>query len=142
MKAMAARQYLRMFEPKLLTVLRAGYGWVDLRRDAIAGLTVAIVALPLAMALAETPKVFILRMRLVPIIDASGVHALRMLLQRCRKRGIVLVVSGLQAQPLRVVHQMHLTPQDGALHFVPDFESAVALAHRLGNETSSQDTER
>ena len=49
---MAARQYLRMFEPKLVTVLRAGYGWSDMRRDAIAGLTVAIVALPLAMALA------------------------------------------------------------------------------------------
>jgi SulP family sulfate permease len=89
----------------------------------------------------KAPKVFILRMRLVPIIDASGVHALRMLLQRCRKRGIVLVVSGLQSQPLRVVQQMHLTPQEGALHFVPDFGSAVALADRLVNEPSMQDAE-
>ncbi len=89
----------------------------------------------------KTPKVFILRMRLVPIIDASGVHALRMLLQRCRKRGIVLVVSGLQAQPLRVVRQMHLTPQDGALHFVADFASAVALSGQLVNDPSRQDTE-
>src|SRR5688500_5617436 len=46
------RQYLRMFEPKLLTVLREGYRLQDLRADAIAGLTVAVVALPLAMALA------------------------------------------------------------------------------------------
>ena len=46
------RQYLRMFEPKLLTVLREGYRLQDLRADALAGLTVAIVALPLAMALA------------------------------------------------------------------------------------------
>ncbi len=38
--------------PKLLTVLRQGYGFGDLRSDAIAGLTVAIVALPLSMALA------------------------------------------------------------------------------------------
>ena len=38
--------------PKLLTVLREGYGAAALRADAIAGLTVAIVALPLAMALA------------------------------------------------------------------------------------------
>ncbi|WP_199268712.1 SulP family inorganic anion transporter [Cognatiluteimonas profundi] len=89
----------------------------------------------------KAPKVFILRMRLVPIIDASGVHALRMLLQRCRKRGIVLVVSGLQTQPLRVVHQMHLTPQDGALHFVPDFATALALANKLVNEPSRQDAE-
>jgi SulP family sulfate permease len=40
-----------MFTPKLLTVLREGYGWPQLRADAFAGLTVAIVALPLAMAL-------------------------------------------------------------------------------------------
>lgn len=39
------------FTPKLLTALREGYGKRDLRADAIAGLTVAIVALPLAMAL-------------------------------------------------------------------------------------------
>lgn len=37
--------------PKLITVLRQGYGRSDLRADAIAGLTVAIIALPLAMAL-------------------------------------------------------------------------------------------
>jgi len=39
------------FVPKLITVLREGYGRDGLQRDAIAGLTVAIVALPLAMAL-------------------------------------------------------------------------------------------
>jgi len=37
--------------PKLVTVMREGYGHDRLRRDAVAGLTVAIVALPLAMAL-------------------------------------------------------------------------------------------
>jgi SulP family sulfate permease len=40
------------FTPKLLTVLREGYGPADLRADALAGLTVAIVALPLSMAIA------------------------------------------------------------------------------------------
>lgn len=39
------------FTPKLLTVLREGYGWQRLRADLLAGLTVAVVALPLAMAL-------------------------------------------------------------------------------------------
>lgn len=38
--------------PKLLTVLREGYGLQNFRADAIAGLTVAIVALPLSMAIA------------------------------------------------------------------------------------------
>jgi SulP family sulfate permease len=39
------------FTPKLLTTLREGYGADRLRADLVAGLTVAIVALPLAMAL-------------------------------------------------------------------------------------------
>jgi SulP family sulfate permease len=40
------------FLPKLLTVWREGYGLAHLRADALAGLTVAIVALPLSMAIA------------------------------------------------------------------------------------------
>ena len=40
------------FVPKLVTVLRDGYGASDLRKDAQVGLTVAIVALPLSMAIA------------------------------------------------------------------------------------------
>lgn len=38
--------------PKLYTTLTTGYGWGPFRADLLAGLTVAIVALPLAMALA------------------------------------------------------------------------------------------
>ncbi|NBE06598.1 SulP family inorganic anion transporter [Paragemmobacter ruber] len=40
------------FLPKILTVLGEGYRASDLRADALAGLTVAIVALPLSMAIA------------------------------------------------------------------------------------------
>ncbi len=39
------------FTPKLVSILRAGYGFADFRADTLAGLTVAVVALPLAMAL-------------------------------------------------------------------------------------------
>lgn len=40
------------FVPKLVSVLREGYGLAAFRADAVAGLTVAIVALPLSMAIA------------------------------------------------------------------------------------------
>jgi len=79
----------------------------------------------------QTPKVFILRMRLVPIIDASGVHALETLLDRCHRRGIVVIVSGLQSQPRRVIQKMNLHPREGELHFVANFESALELARSL-----------
>ncbi len=44
--------FRELFTPKLVTVLREGYHLPQLRADAIAGLTVAIVALPLSMAIA------------------------------------------------------------------------------------------
>jgi SulP family sulfate permease len=50
---MSARRFAlgEAFTPKLVTIFREGYRVADLRADALAGLTVAIVALPLAMAL-------------------------------------------------------------------------------------------
>jgi SulP family sulfate permease len=44
--------FAELFTPKLVTVWREGYGLRDLRADAISGLTVAVVALPLSMAIA------------------------------------------------------------------------------------------
>jgi SulP family sulfate permease len=44
--------FAELYAPKLITVLREGYGVADFRADVISGLTVAIVALPLSMAIA------------------------------------------------------------------------------------------
>src|SRR4030081_1724365 len=41
-----------LFTPKLVTILREGYDLSNLRSDATAGLTVALGALPLSMAIA------------------------------------------------------------------------------------------
>ena len=51
-KADRAPSFADLFTPKLMTVLREGYRLQHLRADVIAGLTVAIVALPLSMAIA------------------------------------------------------------------------------------------
>jgi len=48
----ARARFADLYMPKLVTVLREGYGLGDLRTDAISGLTVAVVALPLSMAIA------------------------------------------------------------------------------------------
>jgi sulfate permease, SulP family len=44
--------FAELYAPKLITVLREGYHLADFRADLITGLTVAIVALPLSMAIA------------------------------------------------------------------------------------------
>jgi sulfate permease, SulP family len=48
----AEPSFVELYTPKLVTVLREGYGLAKLKADAISGLTVAIVALPLSMAIA------------------------------------------------------------------------------------------
>ncbi len=48
----AQPSFAELFTPKLVTVFREGYRLQNLRADIIAGLTVAIVALPLSMAIA------------------------------------------------------------------------------------------
>src|SRR5688572_904918 len=44
--------FTELYTPKLVTLLREGYRLGDLKADMVAGLTVAIVALPLSMAIA------------------------------------------------------------------------------------------
>jgi SulP family sulfate permease len=51
-RAASRPSFAEMFTPKLVTVLREGYDARALKDDAVAGLTVAIVAIPLCMAIA------------------------------------------------------------------------------------------
>jgi sulfate permease, SulP family len=48
----AAESYADLFKPKLITTLKEGYSTQKFAADVIAGLTVAIVAMPLAMGIA------------------------------------------------------------------------------------------
>ncbi len=81
--------------------------------------------------IARWPRVFILRLRLVPLIDATGVAALGALIEHCHRQGTHVILSGAQEQPRRVLRQMGLAPQDGRVSMVADFPEAVALARRL-----------
>jgi SulP family sulfate permease len=73
-------------------------------------------------------RVFILRMRLVPLIDASGVAALRQLLNRCARGGTLLVLSGLREQPKAILEQMGVRADGTRLRFTSDFAEAIAVA--------------
>jgi SulP family sulfate permease len=48
-------------------------------------------------------RTLILRMGRVPVIDATGEKALRAILEECKKKEIVLLISGLQPQPREVL---------------------------------------
>jgi sulfate permease, SulP family len=72
----ASPSFSEQYLPKLITVLREGYGRQALRADLIAGLTVAIVALPLSMAIAIASGVGPERGLFTAIIGGTIVSAL------------------------------------------------------------------
>src|SRR5580658_8198779 len=78
----------------------------------------------------KPPRVFILRLRLVPLIDASGVAALRALLARCQRHGPRVILSGLREQPRAILAQMGVRPDGERLEFADNFAAALALAGR------------
>ena len=83
----------------------------------------------------DTPRAFILRMRYVPLIDASGVTALEQFAQRCRRKGTALVLSGVQPQPLAALRQMGFDRHPGVLGFARDFDAALALVEKKAATT-------
>jgi len=74
------------------------------------------------------PRVFILRLRLVPLIDASGVTALRQLLKRCAHNHTRVILSGLREQPRAILAQMGVKADGTNLQFAENFAAAVELA--------------
>jgi SulP family sulfate permease len=68
--------FAELYTPKLFTVLREGYGLKDLRADILAAMTVAIVALPLSMAIAIASNVTPSRGLYTAIIGGFVVSAL------------------------------------------------------------------
>ena len=72
----ASPSFSEQFLPKLVTVFNEGYGRAELRADALAGLTVAIVALPLSMAIAIASGVGPERGLITAIVGGAVVSAL------------------------------------------------------------------
>jgi SulP family sulfate permease len=122
-------------------------GEPDQRAQLPAGVEVFQISGPLFFAVAnrlddvmnqflKPPRVFILRMRLVPLIDASGVTALTQVIERCRRHGTRVILSGLREQPRRILAQMGVVEGGDELRFARDFSDALRLA-RSDDERSS-----
>ena len=89
-------------------------------------------------AFGRPPRVFILRLRQVPLIDASGATAIINLLARCRREGIALIFTGLQPQPASILRDMGVVADGSTLRYAGDFAQAVAmLSEQPGKSTSA-----
>ena len=78
-----------------------------------------------------SPKVFVLRMRQVPMIDASGMHALKEFHQRCQKQKISLLLSGIQPQTESDLKEFGLTSLIGERHIFPHIDGALTKAEEI-----------
>jgi SulP family sulfate permease len=81
--------------------------------------------------LSRPPRVFILRMRRVPAMDATGLHALEEFFDKCRRQGTTLLLSGIHAQPLFVLTQHRLYEAIGSDNLLANIDDALDRARQL-----------
>jgi SulP family sulfate permease len=78
--------------------------------------------------LGQPPRVIILRMRLVPLLDASGAQALEAFVEQARLAGAEVIFSGVQQQPRSMLGRVGLGETSMKLSYAADYARAQALA--------------
>src|SRR5690242_4674262 len=77
---------------------------------------------------AGKPKVLILRMRRVPVLDATGLHALTDVVHRSRRDGTLVLLAEVQPQPLQALRRSVVIDEIGEEHICPTLEAALGRA--------------
>jgi SulP family sulfate permease len=77
------------------------------------------------------PKVVIFRMRRVPYLDATGLNALVTATKALHKRGIHLILSAPQSQPMDMMLRSGFLRLLGERNIAPNINDALALAQAI-----------
>jgi SulP family sulfate permease len=81
--------------------------------------------------IAGKPKVLIIRMRNVLLLDSTGMHALRDVVHRSRKDGTAVLLSDLHMQPLVALTGSTVLEEIGSENVFPDLDDALQRARDL-----------
>ncbi len=76
-------------------------------------------------------KVVILRMRSVPVIDATGIHSFEALIKTCQKRGITLIMSHVNEKPMKFFHKSGIYQKVGKENFCNNIDEALIRAKEI-----------
>lgn len=87
----------------------------------------------------KTPKVFILRMRNVPAIDATGEHALENFYNTCKKAGTQLVLSGVNPVPYATLKKMHFIEMIGEENVTNHIDKALIRTKEILKEIEEKE---
>jgi SulP family sulfate permease len=79
----------------------------------------------------KKPLVLILRMRQVPVIDATGLHTIKDVLKMCEKDGTQLIISGIQPKVLVELQKARLLFRIGKRFVQPSFREALQVANEV-----------
>jgi SulP family sulfate permease len=78
----------------------------------------------------KKPKVLIIRMRNVPAIDSTAIHALRDLTRRTRRDGTLVLLSDVHSQPLIALGRSELLGEIGEEHLFGNIDEALVAARQ------------
>jgi SulP family sulfate permease len=76
----------------------------------------------------RNPRVLIIRMRDVPAIDSTGMHALGDIVRRSRKDGTMVLLSDVHAQPMVALGRSSLLAELGEEHVFGNLDDALNAA--------------
>ena len=79
-------------------------------------------------------KCLIIRMRAVPAVDATAMQAMEALLEKCKKRGVRLILSHVNEQPYRMMEKSGFADRLGRENFCQHIDEALALAEVVMEE--------
>ena len=76
-------------------------------------------------------KVIIFRMRGVPALDASAMHAMEQLYDRCAAAGVQMVFSHVNEQPMKTMEKSGFVEKVGRDNFRPHIDDAIEWASNI-----------
>ena len=82
-------------------------------------------------AMGQMPQVLILRMRLVPYLDATGESTLESVIEQCGDSDTQIILSGVQPQPMRMLRKAHIDEGREHVNFVTDYKTAIKKAQDI-----------
>ncbi len=82
----------------------------------------------LKISLDSTHTCIILRMRSVNAIDATAMHSLEQLQEKCEKKKIKLILSHVNEQPMRIMEKAGFVEKIGKEYFCEHIDDALAKA--------------
>lgn len=83
------------------------------------------------IAVKDHAKCLILRMRSVPALDSTALNAMTDLYKNCEKRGITLILSHVNQQPMKVMEKAGFAQKVGQENFCENIDRAIKQAEEL-----------